>query len=165
MQPIPAKIITLDKDELTLDQGKASGVAVGQCVMSLTDKRLDGQCVIGVVAGVYASGAKVRLITHPKCAIPVSIGTLNGHNVMEGRGDGTARIRLLPYDKEHKVEVGAVVYAEAKPGFLGVPIIAAEITQCGQDRDEPLMWDILIRPVCDFAELRDVVVMKAASVP
>ena len=165
MQPIPAKIITLDKDELTIDQGKASGVAVGQCVMSLTDSRLDDQCVIGVVAGVYASGAKVKLITHPKCAIPVSIGTLNVHNVMEGRGDGTARIRLLPYNKEYKVKVGDAVYAEAKPGFLGVPIIAAEITQCGQDRDEPLVWDILIRPVCDFAELRDVVVMKPAPVP
>ncbi len=84
--------------------------------------------------------------------------------MMEGRGDGTARIRLLPYN-DYEVKVGDVVYAEGKPGFLGVPMIAAEITQCGQDRDEPLMWDIIVRPVCDFAELRDVVVMKAASVP
>jgi cell shape-determining protein MreC len=165
MQPIPAKIITLGKDELTIDQGQASGVAVGQCVLSLTDSRLDDQCVIGVVAGVYASGARVKLITHPKCTIPVSIGTLNVHKiVMEGRGDGTARIPLLTYS-DHEVKVGDVIYAEGKPGFLGVPMIAAEITQCGQDRHEPLMWDITVRPVCDCADLSDVVVMKPASVP
>ena len=47
MQPVPAKVITQVQDELTINQGQESGVAVGQYVMSLTDARLDDQCVIG----------------------------------------------------------------------------------------------------------------------
>jgi len=164
MQPIPAKIITLGKDELTIDQGQASGVAVGQCVMSLTDSRLDDQCVIGVISGVYDSGAKVRLITDLKCAVPVSIGKLNVRKFMEGRGDGTVRIPLLSHS-DYKVKVGDAVYAKGKQGFLDVPMIVAEVTQCRIDPDNPTMWDITARPVCDFAELSDVVVMKPASVP
>jgi cell shape-determining protein MreC len=163
MQPIPAKVVTLGPDELTIDQGRESGVAVGQCAMSLTDTRLDDQCVIGIVVGVYAKGAKVRLITHPKCGISVSIGKLSARQVMEGRGNGTARIPLV--DRKYAIQTGDVVYAQKQRGFLDVPIIAGEVAQCRIDPDSPLMWDITVRPVCDFTTLSDVVVMKPASVP
>ncbi len=45
---------------MTISQGKESGVAVGQYVLSLTD-----QCVIGVVSAVSAKDATVRLFTEP----------------------------------------------------------------------------------------------------
>jgi cell shape-determining protein MreC len=163
MQSIPARVITQVQDELTIDQGQKSGVAVGQCVMSLTDTRLDNQCVIGIVAAVYAKGAKVKLITDPKCRIPVSIGKLNVRKVMEGRGNGTARIPLVSCD--YTVQTGDVVYADRKQGFLDVPIIAGEVTQCERDPDHPLLWDITVQPVCDLTTLSDVAVMKPASVP
>jgi cell shape-determining protein MreC len=164
MQPIPAKVVTQAQDELTIDQGRDSGVAVGQCVMSLTDTRLDDQCVIGIVAGVYAKGAKVKLITDPKCGISVRIGKLNVPKVMEGRGNGTARIPLVDYLK-YAIQTGDVVYAQRQRGFLDVPIIAGEVAQCKRDPDYPEVWDITVQPVCDLAALSDVVVMKPASVP
>jgi cell shape-determining protein MreC len=163
MRAIPARVVTQGKDELTIDRGQESGVAVGQCVMSLTDARLNDQCVIGIVSGVFSDGARVRLITYPKCGTPVGIGKLNMRKVMEGLGDGTARIPLVPCS--YAVEVGNAVYAERKPCFLDVPIIAAEVAQCQTDPENPLMWNIIVRPVCDVAGLLDVVVMKPASVP
>jgi cell shape-determining protein MreC len=164
MQPIPAKVITQTPDELTINEGQDSGVAVGQYVMSLTDTRLDDQCVIGTISIVYNKGATVKLITHPTSKIPAGIDKLNGLKVfLEGRGDGTARIRLVP--TKHTIRAGDVIYAEKKQGFLDVPIIAGEIAQCKKDLQYPLVWDISVRPVCDFAALSDVVVIKAASVP
>jgi cell shape-determining protein MreC len=163
MQPIPARVVTQGQDELTIDQGQKSGVAVGQCVMSLTDPRLDDQCVIGIIAGVYAKGAKVRLITDPKCGISVSIGKLNVPKVMEGRGNGAARIPLV--DCKYAIQTGDVVYAERQRGFLDVPVIAGEVAQCRRDPDNPTVWEITVQPVCDLTTLSDVVVMKPASVP
>lgn len=163
MQSIPAGIVTQGKDELTINRGQESGVAVGQYVLSLTNSRLDDQCVIGIVSGVYAKGARVKLITDPKCPVWVALGKLSGRKVMEGRGDGTARIRLVPCSSA--VQVGDVVYAERKPGFLDAPIISAQVTQCKIDQDNPQVWDITVQPVCDFTALRDVVVLKPAAAP
>jgi cell shape-determining protein MreC len=161
MQPIPAGIVTLGKDELTINRGQESGVAVGQCVLSLTDSRLDHQCVIGIVSAVYSNGARIKLITDSKCPISVTLGKLSGHKWMEGRGDGTARIRLVP----SVVQVGEMVYAERRPGFLEAPVVVAQVTQCKRGQDNPQVWDITVQPVCDFTELQDVVVLKPASAP
>ena len=55
--------------------------------------------------------------------------------VMEGRGDGAARIPLVPCD--HAIQAGDVVYAQEKPGLLDVPVIVAEVAQCKRDPDNP----------------------------
>ncbi len=163
MQTIPAKITMLVQDELTIGQGRDSGVAVGQYVLSLTEARLDEQCVIGVVSAVDAKGAKVKLITDPTSRLPVRLGNLNVPMVLEGRGDGTAKIRLVPTN--HAIRAGDVVYAQAKPGALDAPMIVAEVAQCKKDKDNPHVWDITVRPVCDLGALTDVVVLKPLSAP
>ena len=164
MQPVPAKVYnTQVQDEMTINQGQESGVAVGQYVLSLTDARLDEQCVIGVISAVSAKGAKVRLITDRDSHIPVNIAGLNVGKFLDGRGDGAARIPLVPRD--HAIQAGATVYAQAKRGLLDVPVIVAEVAQCKRDPDYPNMWDIAVRPVCDLTTLSDVVVMKPVSTP
>jgi cell shape-determining protein MreC len=163
MQTIPAKVHTQIQDELMISQGQDSGVAVGQYVLSLTDARLDDQCVVGVVSAVYAKGARVRLITHPDSHLQVTIAGLNVSKFLDGRGDGTARISLVP--TSHTIRAGDVVYAQEKRGALDVPVITAEVVQCRPDKDNPLMWDLTVRPVCELATLRDVVVLKPASAP
>jgi len=163
MQTIPAKVYTQVQEEMTISQGRESGVAVGQYVLSLTEARLDDQCVIGVISAVSAKGAKVRLFTDPDCSIPVSIAGLNVPKFMKGRGDGVAKITKVPCD--HAIHAGDVVYALAQRGLLDVPVIVAEIAQCKPDADYPNMWDITARPVCDLTALSDVVVLKPASVP
>jgi cell shape-determining protein MreC len=163
MQIIPAKVYAQVQDEMTISQGRDSGVAVGQYVLSLTGDRIDDQCVVGVISAVSPKGAKVRLFTHPDSRIPVSIAGLNVPGVTRGRGDGTAKIPLVP--RRHALQAGAVVYAQAKRGLLDVPVIVAEIAQCRPDVDNPQVWDITARPVCDLAALSDVVVLKAGSTP
>jgi cell shape-determining protein MreC len=163
MQLVPAKVYAQVQDEMTISQGQDSGVAVGQYVLSLTEARLDGQCVIGVVSAVSAKGAKVRLFTHPDSDIPVSIAGLNVSRVMKGQRDGVAKIPLVP--RGHVIQAGAAVYAQAKRGVLDVPMIVAEVAQCKPDVNNPQVWDITARPVCDPATLSDVVVLRPASVP
>jgi cell shape-determining protein MreC len=163
MQLVPAKVDAQVQDEMTISQGQDSGVAVGQYVLSLTEARLDAQCVIGVVSAVSAKGARVKLITDRDSDIPVNIAGLNVGKFLKGQGEGVAKIPLVL--RSHAIRAGAVVYAQAKRGVLDVPMIVAEVAQCRPDVDEPQVWDITVRPVCNLAALRDVVVLRPASAP
>jgi cell shape-determining protein MreC len=143
------------QNELIINRGQDHGGAVGQYVMSPADR-----CIIGTISDVSARGAKVRLLTAPDSRIPVSIAGLNARGFMEGRGDGTARIPLIP-DK-YTIRPGDRVYAEKVPGLLEVPVVVAEVVQCKRDPDNPLVWEITVRPVCDPAGLSDVAVVIPA---
>jgi len=163
MEPIPAGVIMHVQDELTINRGRDSGVAVGQYVLSLTNDRLNDQCVVGIVSAVYDRSAKVKLLTAPDCRIPVGIAGLDVPKLLEGRGDGAARILLVPHS--HALHAGDWVYAEKKPGFLDAPVVLAEIEQCRRDAKNPLVWDITARPACDLAILSEVAVLKSAAAP
>ncbi len=163
MQTIPAKVYMQVQDELTISQGRDSGVAIGQYVLTLTEARRDDQCVIGVVSAVDAKGAKVRLITDPTSRLPVRVAKLDVPMVMKGRGDGTATIPLVP--TQRTIRAGDAVYAQAQRGLLDGPLIAAEVVQCKMDPKNPQVWDITVRPACDLTALTDVVVLRPVPGP
>ena len=77
--------------------------------------------------------------------------------IMQGNPPRWAKILLLP--ATHKVKIGDVVYAQKKPGFLGTPIIVGTVAQCKRDDENPLLWDVTVKPVCDIKKLSDVAVI------
>lgn len=150
-------------NELIVNRGRDHGVAVGQYVVNLNDQGGVDQSVsvIGTISSVDAKTAKVKLITDPgDPKIAVAIGNLNIRTFMEGRGGNTARISMV--QAVYKVTKGDPIYAQKVPG-LDVPIVAARITQCQRDRDNPLFWDITAEPVCDMARLSEVAVVVATA--
>lgn len=159
MRLLLADIITVTgqtQNELFLNRGQEDGLAVGQFIVG-------DNSIIGTVSDISARRAKVKLITDPTSRIPVKIGDLDIKRVMEGRAGNIAKIRLVP--AKHKIGEGDLVYAEKDPGLLDIPIIAAEVTKCRRDPDNPELWDITVRPVCDIANLRNVAVIVAAPRP
>jgi cell shape-determining protein MreC len=145
------------QDQLIINQGRKNGVAAGQFVAGL-----DGG-IIGTVAAVSPEVAKVRLITDPASKIPVYIGDPNVRGIMEGRGNGLARIP--PTANTHKARVNDRVYVEKKPGVLDVPIVAAEVVECKPDPEHPVVSDVTVRPVSDVANLSEVVVLVPIARP
>jgi hypothetical protein len=57
------------------------------------------------------------------------------------------------------VEVDEVVYTQKKPGFLSTPVIVGTVAQCESNKDDPLLWDITVKPACDIANLTEVSVI------
>lgn len=145
------------QDQLIINQGRKDGVTVGQFVAGP-----DGG-IIGAVAAVSPEVAKVRLITDPASNIPVYIGDPNVRGIMQGRGNGLARIPLT--SNTHKVRVGDRVFVEKKSGVLDVPIVTAEVVECGPDPEQPVVPAITVRPVSDMASLSEVVVLVPAARP
>ena len=160
MQFRPADVIApadQAQDELIINRGQEDDVAVGQFVMSLDD-----HCIVGTVSDVSAKGAKVRLITDPGSRMAVNIADLNVPGLMEGRGNNTARVPLI--STKHRIRKGDPVYARKQTG-LEVPVLTARVTECREDADRPLVWDIKVQPVCDVANLSELVVVISGARP
>jgi hypothetical protein len=49
-----------------------------------------------------------------------------------------------------------VVYAQKKLGFLSTPVIVGMVAECESNKDNPLLWDITVKPACDIEDLTEV---------
>lgn len=154
---LPAGIISdpeQTENELLINRGQKDGVAVGQFVVG-------DMSVIGAVSDVSAQTARVRLITHPKSRIAVRVAESDARGLMAGRGAGVAAIPRVPLKREARV--GDQVYALKTPGFPGIPIITAEVAASQRDPENPLLWEITVRPVSDIANLPEVMVAMSGD--
>jgi rod shape-determining protein MreC len=136
--------------EIIINRGTDDGLAKGQFVLS-------DNGIIGTISDISTRRAKVKLITDPTSKIPVLIAGVSVRGVMEGIGNNSAKIPLIP--RKHNVRVGDVVYAQKKPGLLDTPMIIARVAQCKRDDNDPLLWEITVEPVCDIEKLIDVTVI------
>jgi cell shape-determining protein MreC len=136
--------------DLLINRGAEDGVAVGQFV-------LGDLSVIGTISYVSARTARVKLITDPKCTIAVRIGETDDGGVMVGRGLGLAVVPQV-FAKDPP-KTGDPVYARKTPGFPGVPFVTAEVVESKRDLEAPQTWEVIVRPVSDITNLRDVAVV------
>jgi len=136
--------------ELIINRGKEDGLAKDQFVLA-------NESIIGTIFKADNRTARVRLITDPASQIAIKIEGLNKDRILQGTGSGSAKVKLLP--TKYRVEVGEVVYAQKKPGFLSTPVIVGTVAQCESNKDNPLLWDITVKPACDIGTLTDVSVI------
>ncbi|MFQ6036867.1 MAG: rod shape-determining protein MreC, partial [Sedimentisphaerales bacterium] len=129
------------RHEFIINRGAEDGLAKGQFV-------LGDNSIIGTISETGARRAKVRLFTDPASNIAVKIAGLNVSRLMQGTGNNSAKIRLLQV--MHKVKTGDTVYACKKPGFLDAPMIIGKVRRCKRDDENPSLWDITVKPVCDI---------------
>jgi rod shape-determining protein MreC len=143
-----ADIVTLSAEGLIINRGQNDGVQQGQFV-------LGDNSIIGTISAVSPRTARVELITEGTSNIAVEIGGVK--TVIEGNGKKSIKVRLL--STKHKVKVGDNVYACKQPGFLDSPMIVGTVSQCKRNDENPLLWDITVKPACDIERLNDVTVI------
>ncbi|MHC4432827.1 MAG: rod shape-determining protein MreC [Planctomycetota bacterium] len=153
-----ADIITdstdISQNELIINRGGDDGLTQGQFVVC-------DHSVIGIITGLDRRMARVQLLTDPRSKVAVKIGDSNLQGVMQGNGDGSAGIGLIP--KEHRIEKGDIIYVQKKPGFLEVPMIAGTVTRCEPDDENPLLWQIAVEPASNVKDMKSVTVITMNS--
>ena len=77
--------------------------------------------------------------------------------IMQGNGNSSAKVQLV--SANYKIKIGDIVYAQKKPGFLGTPVIVGTLAQCKSNDENPLVWDITVKPACDIESLADVAII------
>lgn len=140
----------ISRNEFIINRGRNDGLAQGQFV-------LNDLSIIGIISDIDSRTARVQLLTDPISRITVKIGELDLQGIMQGNGNGSARIELLPINR--KIKIGDIVYARKKPGFLDTPMIAGIVVRCKTDNENPLFWDITVEPACDIQRLKTVTVI------
>ena len=138
------------RSELIINRGENDGLAKGQFV-------LGDNSIIGTIFDVSPRTAQVRLFTDPAFKIAVKIGRLNTERLIHGNGNDSAKVQLL--STKYKVRVGDKILARKKPGFLDAAMIIGTVTQCRWDDENPSLWDITVKPVCDIERLNSVSVI------
>ncbi len=128
--------INKQRSELYINRGQDDGLTKEQFVLA-------DNSIIGTISDVDAHAARVRLFTDPTSNIAVKIGNTNAW--LRGNGENLAKISMV----KHKLKVGSKIIAAKKPGFLDIPMIIGKVVQCKRNA-EPLLWNILVEPVCDI---------------
>jgi cell shape-determining protein MreC len=137
--------INEQRSELYINRGHDDDLIKGHFVLA-------DNSIIGTIFDVDARTARIKLFTDPTSNIAVKIG--NATWLMKGLGENLAKISM----SKHKINVGNEIIAAKKPGFLDIPMIIGQVVQCKRNA-EPLLWDILVKPVCDIEKLTNVVVI------
>ncbi|MBL7185190.1 MAG: hypothetical protein ISS70_02605 [Phycisphaerae bacterium] len=157
-----ADVITASISELTVKYGKGTGLVKGLYV-------LGDNSIIGTISDFSSGTAHVKLFTDPTSKMPVRIGK-SVERMMQGNGDSSAKIPLLP--KVHKVKVGDKVFASNKKmvgdevfasnnqvRFLDTSMIVGTVAQVKTSRKDPLLLDVTVRPACDIEKLENVAII------
>jgi rod shape-determining protein MreC len=137
-------------EKLIINRGGNDGLAEGQFV-------LGDYSIIGTITSADSRAAQVTLFTDPTSKIAVKIAELDVGAIMQGSGKKVANIRML--SRRHKINIGDVVYAQKKPGLLGTAMIVGTVDQCKADDENPLLWDVTVKPACDIERLDNVAVI------
>ena len=143
-----AEVITASTEGLIINRGQNDGLQKGQFV-------LGDNSIIGTISDVSPRTAKVELITETTSNIAVEIGGLKA--VIRGDGKNSAKVQLVSI--KHKIKIGDNVYACKKPGLLDAPMIIGTVSQCKTADENPLLWDITVKPACDIQKLNEVAVI------
>ncbi|MBN2456670.1 MAG: rod shape-determining protein MreC [Sedimentisphaerales bacterium] len=146
---IISRAIERSRCQFIINRGRGDGIAKGQFV-------LGDNSIIGVVDQVDRNMAEVKLITDPGSKIAVKIAQTKA--LMQGYGGNIAKVRTLLQEK-NKIKAGENVLAYKKPGFLDSPFIIGMVQSCQRDDENPLLWDITVKPACDIERLERVTVI------
>ena len=152
-----AKLVTADiiratlegsHNEIVINRGQSDGLYNGLFVIA-------DNGIIGEVSYVWSRTARVRLISDTSSKISVRIKGLSKSALMQGYGNSLAKIQWA----RQNIETGENVIAEKKPGFLDGAMITGKVAYCNRNQDSPLLWDIIVKPVCDLERLTKVAVI------
>lgn len=138
------------QDRLVINRGEDDGLAKGQFVLA-------NNGVVGTICEVGSRAAQVKLITDPTSRIATKIVELDADKIMQGTGNSSAKLQLLPI--KYTIKIGDMVWVQRKPGLLDTPVIAGTVAHYEKDDENPLFWDITVKPACDIDSLKNVEVI------
>lgn len=144
------------RHDVVINKGTTEGIKPGQYVLS-TEKN----CIVGIIRNSSERNAEMRALTDSEQGIEIRIvneaQSRNIPGMMFGNGKSACKIRMIR--RETKVEVGDVVYAASRPGYLNIPIVIGEVVEVQPDDEHPLLWDVTVQPAEKMTQMDDVAVI------
>lgn len=147
-QFIPAKILSLKDDRLTLNVGSKDGVETGMNVLVLGEANQG--IVIGKIAGADQYLAKVNLISDARVKTPTgAVGKL----ILQGQ-----TLKLIEVEQKHNLEPGELVLTEGKDGWLP-DLLVGRVGKI-EKIATAVYQSAAIEPLLDFQAISRVVIVR-----
>ncbi len=141
-------------DRLVINRGEVDGVRVGQYVLA-------SNAIIGSICKSDARLSHVALVSDRESLIPAYINSEQTLGMLTGMGHG--KMKITNVKRKQAVNVGDLVYAKAWPGRLEHPSIVGEVQAVKDDRTDPLLLDISVRPAAKLLEVLKVSVIHCGQ--
>ncbi len=132
-----------------IDLGSDQGIAKGMPIV--TERGL-----VGRVAEVFATAARVQLITDPQVAVNVRLQDSRADGVLAAQLNGELRVDLI--DQGAEVKVGELVLTSGLGGSYPPDIPVGQVLSV-RKRDFELFQQAVIQPTVDFEALEIVLVV------
>lgn len=151
---VQTRVLQGGRREVVLNKGERDYVQRGYYVMG-------ENCVIGTVLETTQNSCRVRLVTDALSKLPVGLWREGMTRYIPGQlvGTGGEVCKVPLVSKEYDVRKGDAVYATTHTGFLETPIVIGHVTEVIADPENPLLWDITVRPLYSVDELEQVAVI------
>ncbi|MCH8193405.1 MAG: rod shape-determining protein MreC [Planctomycetes bacterium] len=148
----------LSADRLVINRGLKDGVRVGQYVIA-------SNAIIGLICESEAGNSRLALVSDPKCRIPAYIQSDQTSDQTLGMvtGMGQGKVKITNVKSNQTVKAGDKVYAKAWPGRLEQPFLIGEVQEVKDDRTDPLLLDISVRPAAKLLEFLKVSVIHCGQ--
>ncbi len=136
--------------ELLINKGSKQGIKKGQYV-------LGENCVIGTISEVSDLTSSVKLVTDSTHKMEVRLyrpgrkGYIPAHMV----GNGTDGMKLPLISRDYDIKEGDTVYAAARPGYLETSVVVGKVAEVSPDESNPLLLDVLIKPIYNVEDLAE----------
>jgi len=158
-----------------LNQGSRDSVKVGQMVLALphdgltdsVDQEMDvyQMCVVGQITEVSSNTSQLRLLNDRGFRLPVIIEpaaqrgeSWRANGMLQGQAMGQIVIAMVEV-KEFAIQAGDRVLACSNPRTLPIEMIIGQVQFCQPDKDNPVLWHIVVEPLTDLHTLKNVVVV------
>jgi len=77
------------------------------------------------------------------------------------KGGSLGEVKVTMISTEYPVQVGDAVVACSDPGYLPVAMLVGRVKYCERDRDNPVLWRILVEPAVDLNTLSEVAIVDS----
>jgi rod shape-determining protein MreC len=134
---------------IVLNRGSDDGLRRGMPVVA-------AEGLIGRVAQVTASAARVELITDPAALVSVQLQPSEVDGVLTGSVTGDLSIDLIPQDAT--LQAGDLVFTSGIGGLYPPNILIGQITSVQQEA-QALFQSATVQPVVDFTRLEVVLII------
>jgi len=166
-----------------LDQGSAEGVQAGQLVLAWSDsggsdagksndktelyqKALQG-AVVGKIIDSARDTSSLQLLSDPGLRMKVVLMPNPGRKekwqaegLLQGEGLGRVTVTKVPATAEYTIRRGDVVLALPEAKILPVAMLIGWVQSCQPEEQNPVLWQIQVRPAVELHPLREVIIIK-----
>jgi len=141
-------------DRLVINRGQEDGVRVGQYVLA-------SNAIIGSICKSDARLSHVALVSDRESLIPAYINSEKTLGMLRGMGLG--KVKITNVRGKEAVKKGDLVYAKVRPGRLEHPFLIGKVQEVKNDRADPLLLDIAVKPAAKLPEVLKVSVIHCGQ--